>query len=102
MKAIPKSFSLGPHEITVHEVTVEQMMEIDPTGPLGLWSRDAHTIHVQKPRRGFTKSAQLHTFWHELTHAVFETLGFDELSHNEQLVDLVGLLLLQATQTFKR
>lgn len=101
MKRIPKSFSFGPYEITVKLVSLSEMEALDDEAPLGLWMRDIGTIYVQRCRKGFNKSQQLHCFWHEFMHGVFETLGYDKLSANEQLVDQCGLLLLQAHQTFK-
>ena len=104
---IPSSFTLGPQTITVKVVTKAQMLRQlkeplaeDEDVPLGLWKRDCLTIWVQQPRRGFTEAAQAHTFWHEFTHAMLELMSYDTLSADEQFVDRVGWMLLQASQSF--
>jgi len=101
MKRIPSSFQLGPHEITVTVVSEEEMRAVDPVVPLGLWIRDSNQIYVQKTRKGFCKSSQLHTFWHEFVHAMLDYVGEWELSANERLVDTCGAHLAQAHATFK-
>lgn len=107
MDKVPRSFNLGPHEIAVKVVSKAEMKVAltEPLGededvPLGLWLRDENTIYVQRVRRGFSKSMQMHTFWHETTHAVLEVLGYDKLSSDERFVDRIGMMLQQAHQTF--
>ena len=42
-----------------------------------------------------------HTFLHELTHMVLESMGQPEMSKNEEFVDLMSALLHQYLQTKK-
>jgi hypothetical protein len=106
VKGIPKRFKLGPHEITVKVVSLAEMEEAcrghHDEAPWGLWDMGASTIYIRRVHKGFPPSMQLHTFWHEFMHAAFETLGYERLSHNEQLVDQMGMMLMQAHQTFSK
>lgn len=101
MKRVPTSFQIGPHTITVTVVSEEEMAAIHPEVPLGLWLRDALQIYVQKTRKGFPKTQQLHTFWHEYAHAMLDFAGEWDLSADERLVDVLGMHLTQAHATFK-
>lgn len=108
MGVIPKSFQCGPYTVSVLIVSKGQMeaAQTEPLkegedAPLGLWTRDDHTIRVQKVRKGYTPTAQLHTFWHEFMHAVLELMAHDDLSTDEQFVDRMGLALCQAHLSFE-
>jgi len=107
---IPKSFTLGPHEIKVRIVSEKEMTEIDAESeqpsedeygpPFGLFVRGENALYVQEVRKGFCKQQQLHAFWHEYFHALFFALNLD-FATDEVLVDQCGLLMLQAQQTMK-
>lgn len=103
MTSIPRSFQLGPYTIRVLIVSDARMQqENDADHDVnGLWSQQDSTIYVRRVSKGFPKERQLQVFWHEFFHALFDTLGYERISSNEQLVDQCGLLMLQAQQTFK-
>jgi len=113
MLKIPKRFQLGPHDVKVHIVTSKEMAKVndaiaaidgeekDESPPWGLWIRGENAIFIQKVRVGFNQSQQLHTFFHELTHAIFSLLNESDLNENERLVDQCGLMLHQFHQTAK-
>ena len=39
--------------------------------------------------------------WHEIAHMILDTLNYDDLSKDEQLVDLLGQCLCQIHETLK-
>lgn len=101
MKRIPKQFRLGPHTITVVQVTASEMEAVNEDGPLGLWVPTELTIYIQKAHRGLRKEVQLHTFWHEYFHALYWCLGRMDEAYDEVLVDQCGALTLQALQSME-
>ena len=62
------------------------------------WSeKEERWIHIcDEPK---ARSTVEHTFFHELAHHVFWSVGRDDLSDDEPLVDMVGGLLHQAFKT---
>lgn len=106
---IPKQFALGPHTITVKLVSMKEMGEAqklvlgEEPGPkeelFGLCAFNENTIFVRRVTKRFTKSQQLHTFWHEYFHMLLSKAGRERLSLDETLVDTLGLLQLQALNT---
>lgn len=109
MKRIPKAFQMGPHRVEVHLVSEAEMREAcKRTGsdfgaleapPRGLTDFEGYTLYVQKAGRGFSKSSQMHAFWHEYMHMLFWSVGRERLSRDETLVDNCGAMQLQAFQT---
>lgn len=85
----------------------EQMRKIVGLGPnkdppLGRIDYCEQRVFLQKVQPGVSRQTQLHTFWHEFAHAMFDTLGREKLRTDEGLVDAVGNLLLQAHQSFNK
>lgn len=109
MKRIPKGFQMGPHWINVVLVSESEMraacvssgLHLGSTegAPKGLTVYETYQIFVQKVTRGFSKQAQLHTFWHEYMHMLFWCVGRERLSRDETLVDTCGAMQLQALQS---
>jgi len=64
----------------------------------GLWEDDKQVITLQS---GMSQDQELHTLWHEITHAILDTMNEDKLSKNEKFVDLFGGLLHQVVSTLK-
>lgn len=91
---IPTSFELGGQTINI------SLKE-------GLSKSDAHGLsHYDSCEIWFDKDLKPNdlkaiTFYHELMHFVFHTLGRDDLKDNEGLVDSVGNLLWQAHKTMR-
>lgn len=73
----------------------------DDPPPLGLTTYIKNEILVQQVRPGFSISQQKHCFWHEYFHALLFSAGRSKLSHDEDFVDLLGLLTSQAVETMK-
>ena len=88
MIAIPKTFRLGGRTWTVR---FEKIVGRDPD-ILGLCRTHDAEIIIKK---GLKPETTQHTFYHELCHATFETLGWDDLSTDEGKVDALGGLLYQ-------
>lgn len=110
---IPKSFSIGPHEIQVHVISAKEMEkvtkqyypesveddEIDWT-PWGLFTPGTQQMYIQETSDCFSKQRQLQVFWHECFHALFFALNL-ECANDEVMVDQCGLLMLQLQQSMK-
>lgn len=56
-------------------------------------------IYIEDGSRGTNTELLEQTFWHEATHFILHRLGYDDLSANEHLVDLVGQALYQLDKT---
>lgn len=48
-----------------------------------------------------TEERKEQTFYHELTHAILDAIGEDDLNCNEQFVDAFSNVLYQAIKTMK-
>lgn len=102
MKRIPRKFRMGAHEIVVQIVSREEMGRLaddKDNPPWGLYKPGENRIYVQEVRRGLNRQAQLHTFYHELFHALFWNLGRLGMYEDEVLVDQSANLLMQALQS---
>lgn len=88
---IPKSFKLFNTTWTV-----KQVHKIDNDGSLGLCSHNLATISL---RRNLKKDVKEATFYHELVHAILDTLNYHKLSNDEKFVDTFGQALHQVTKT---
>lgn len=102
MKRIPKTFSLLGHTITIRvlskrdwEALAEMSEQIDEED-FGAWFQSQNLILIRRTSR----SLMMHTFVHELTHAVLDMMNSD-LSFDEAFVDNFGGLLAQALGTSK-
>lgn len=95
MRKIPSRFSLMGHEITVsrREDLVEDL-EV-----YGRWFQSRNLIEVQADHPDFSKDVLMQTFWHEAVHAALDTLGYTELSCDEEFVDRLGQAIHQIIKT---
>lgn len=111
LRRIPKSFELGPHTIQVRIVSEEEMRRLceryndtvpeDETAPQGYTVFDENVIYVRRATKRFTKSMQMHAFWHEYFHMLLDRAHRERLARDETLVDSLGGLQLQAFNTIK-
>lgn len=104
MKKIPKAFQMGPHRIEVKIVPFEELQKhpMAQGGVLfGLCDYCENTIYVAGIHRRHPKSMQFHTFWHEYFHMLFDKACRPRLAKDEGLVDMCGLLHLQAMNTLE-
>lgn len=102
MKRIPKSFSLLGHTITVRVLSKrdwEELVEMNEhieEDDFGAWFQSENLILIRRTSR----SLMLHTFAHELLHAILDMMN-SPLSYDEVFVDSFGGLLAQALGTVK-
>lgn len=97
---VPKSFQLGGRTWNVKIISKDQMRARSKADAedtvLGLcitW--DAKILIVE----GLTAETTQAVFYHELTHALFETIGWDKMSRSEGKVDAMGTMLHQFLQS---
>lgn len=95
MTTIPKSFKLMGHTIRV-VIRDDLLTDADC---YGRWWKAKQLIELQSVGGDLTKSFQLQTFWHEVTHAILETIGEDKRSGDERYVDLWGQMIHQVLTT---
>lgn len=95
---IPSSFRLMARVVTVtlHDDLRADDDTNEPVQGLGNWDKG-----FIKLNRNQEPSALMHTFFHEVTHLVFEAAGRDDLSTSEALVDLTGGLWHQVITSAK-
>ncbi len=77
---------------------VLQPPRVDKEGNLGDCNSDAALIKV---RRNLKKELKEHTFLHEMTHAILDSLGYNKLSNDEKFVDSFSGALYQVLKTAK-
>ena len=96
MRVIPKHFDLLGHTIAV--VIRDDLQE--DAGCYGRWWQTKQMIELQSTKHGnVTPSFQMQTFWHEVTHAILDNIGSEDLSSDEKFVDLFGQCIHQILKT---
>jgi len=96
---IPKSF-----EILGQTITVEYRRTLYKTNKyIGLWIPGKNKILLQQRTKTYeiTDEQIEQTFLHELTHALLTIMGYENLSNDEKLVDLIGHGLHQIIKSVK-
>lgn len=91
---IPKSFDLAGATWTV-----SQKEGLRKSGYLGQTQPGEHEIWIEKT--SVSEDLKGITFYHELFHAIFHTLGKTDLYQDEALVDMMGNLMWQFIKTSK-
>ncbi len=90
---IPKTF-----QIFAETYKVKQLNKVDKEDSFGEYNPENNTIKIKKS----LQQDQLEsTFYHELVHCLFLSLGYDKLYQDEVLVDSMGKALHQALKTMK-
>jgi len=92
---IPKSFKIFGHTIKV-KITKDVSDGTD-----GEWSPAALEIRIKPVSENLAESWQEQTFWHEVVHAIFDTLSYDDYGKDEELVDRIAQCLHQIDKTKK-
>jgi Zn-dependent peptidase ImmA (M78 family) len=87
---IPSSFQLGGLTFTVKVLPTKKWP--DPEA-VGLFRPDKNEILLLHDK---DRSKLLHSFFHELEHAILHVMNRDKLYRDEAFVDLHSCLLLQA------
>ena len=97
---IPKSFTLYSHEIKV-KINNNRMNDRNNWGLSELDRNNIILSTLNSDKTEIPKSIQLHTFYHEKVHHIFNALHEKDLCNNEKLVDNFANLLLQSDLTSK-
>jgi len=92
-----KEFTLGAVKWTV-KFDNDRMSE---RKAIGTASFTESTIYLADKHDGIDIPPDLidQVFYHELTHSIFDALGYEKLCDNEKLVQSIGLLLHQFETT---
>lgn len=94
LKKIPSKIVIGGQEIDVKE---EVKIENNLLGQCSVaegWIKIANTYDD----RIQTESCKRNTYYHELTHAILDTMGETKLSQNEKFVNCFASFLTEAMQ----
>ena len=94
---IPHKFKVGGQDVNVEFANT---IVGDRLGESVLWNGK---IRISKTYKGEpqTDSSQFNTFYHELTHAILDTMGEYELSANEKFVCSFSGFLSEAIRSFE-
>lgn len=95
-----------PTQVQIIGQTIEIIYtdELLKRGAWGLYNHPQQKIFIQtKDHTGTELSEDFMTgvLFHELTHAMFDILGYNDLSENEDLVDRVGHVIKQIIETLE-
>ena len=88
MLSIPLKFSLGGRSWKVKFVPTVGKSK----STYGRTNFNSATIEIKE---GMDAELTYHTFYHELLHAISDTLGWKELNEDEERIDAVAGILLQ-------
>jgi len=96
---IPTSFEIGANTINI----VRFKTLVDDTDCVGRANYRGLKIELQEENKNHkrTKEQQMHTFCHEWVHWLFTTCEKDELSKDENLVNLMATFMTQSLKTMK-
>ena len=93
---IPKIFSVGglTYEVSHHT-------ELCNGDEYGHWNGSRCTIALAETAGGnvLSHDRKAQTFFHELTHAILDSIGEDDLNENEQFIDAFSNALYGAIKT---
>ena len=93
MTRIPKKFNVGGTEIEVHFVNRCDDNDIDRSLLAGGYIEIAEFCNKDDKQ---SEDCKVNTFYHELTHAILDTMGESELSRNEKFVSCFSSFLTEA------
>ena len=91
----PTTFKLLGRTVTV-KIIPDLAHEYEETG---YWRDSKNLIGLQKPDDKHAKDVMEAAFWHEAVHAMFDSLGYDELSKDEKLVEQLAQCIYQIITT---
>ena len=96
---IPTKFSVGGLDYRVEETGSLRYGE-----EYGHWDGSRCLILLAHRAGGeeLSEERKAQTFFHELTHAVLDAIGEDELNENEQFIDAFSNLFYQALKTMEQ
>lgn len=94
---IPNKLKVGGQDINVVSTNT---INGDKLGESCIWSGRIQISEIYKGEPQ-TNSSKFNTFYHELTHAILDTMGEYELSANERFVCTFGGFLSEAIRSFE-
>lgn len=94
---IPNKLKIGGQDLNV---VFTNTINGDKMGECCLWSGRIQISEIYKGEQQ-TDSSKFNTFYHELTHAILDTMGEYELSTNERFVCSFSGFLSEAIRSFQ-
>lgn len=94
---IPHKLKVGGQDLNV---VFTNTINGDKMGECCLWSGKIQISEIYKGEPQ-TDSSQFNTFYHELTHAILDTMGEYELSANERFICSFSGFLSEAIRSFE-
>lgn len=96
-----KKFSVGGYDFKV--VYVKELYDQNGNSLAGTTDMGTGTVTINTviDNSKVSNDYLAHTLCHELSHIIAILLGDDELNHNEQMIDLMGLFIFQFVKTKK-
>ena len=94
---IPNKLKVGGQDI---DVVFQNTNNSDKMGECCLWNGTIKIFELYKGEFQ-TESSKLNTFYHELIHAILDTMGEYELSSNERFVCAFSGFLCESLRSFK-
>lgn len=94
---IPNKLKVGGQDLNV---VFKNTINGDKMGECCLWSGNIKISEIYKGEPQ-TDSSKFNTFYHELTHAILDTMGEYELSANERFVCSFSGFLSEAIRSFE-
>lgn len=94
---IPNKLKVGGQDLNV---VFKNTINGDKMGECCLWSGNIQISEIYKGEPQ-TDSCKFNTFYHELTHAILDTMGKYELSANERFVCTFSGFLSEAVRSFE-
>lgn len=96
----------SPEKVQIIGQTIDIIYTEDllKRGAWGMYNHPQQKIFIQtKDHHGFELSEDFMTcvLYHELTHAMLDILGYNDLSENEDLVDRIGHVIKQIMETLE-
>jgi hypothetical protein len=92
---IPKSYKVGGQLMEVREVERCEDNKLGRCSLAGGWIEIASIFNKDQK---CCESGRINTFYHELTHAILDTMGEDDLSNNEKFVSCFSSFLTEAME----
>ena len=96
-KKIPNKLKVGGQDLNV---VFTNTIIGDKMGECCLWNGNIKISEIYKGEQQ-TDSSKFNTFYHELTHAILDTMGEYELSANERFVCSFSSFLSEAIGSFE-
>lgn len=94
---IPNKIKVGGQDLNI---VFQDTINGDKMGECCLWNGTIRISEIYKGEKQ-TDSSKFNTFFHELTHAILDTMGEYELSCNERFVCSFSSFLSESIRSFE-